>query len=306
MSKLYEALIRGENLIPNLIPPPLPGEEAGAAPSGADLPNGMPDYLADMPLEVSGMDPLEAPVATPVLEPLARVRKVRLHVVANSPILPFDGTNQRAGEQYRLLRTRLAQHPKRPQMIVITSVGPADGKTVTSINLAGALALKNEARVLLLEGDFRRSMISAQLGMEATPGIAEVLQGQCELTDAIVQAEQIPQLYILPVGTTRVNPSELLDSSIWTSVCQTCRSNFDYIIVDSPPQGAVADYDLLQAACDGVIVVVRPDYTDRKRTVKTLQDVAKDKLLGVVVNSVHGMLLDRDRNRYGAYYKGIH
>ena len=300
MSKLYEALTRGRETLPDLtLEPLLEGQTFGAQPFThpplAEL------AVVSRPVPKPDTDPRPAAVVDP--DPLARVRPVSLRVMAASPILPFDGTHWRAGEQYRLLRTRIVQHPKQPRMLVVTSAGSSDGKTVTVINIAGSLALKSDARVLLLDGDFRRSTVCTQLGVPATPGLADVLKGDCLLNDAIMQATQIPNLYILPAGNAQqVNPTELLDSSVWAAVCATCRANFEYIVVDSPPQGVVADYDLLQAASDGVIVVVRPDHTDRKMSFKTLQAIPKDKLLGMVVNCVQGWLLDRDRNRYGAYY----
>jgi protein-tyrosine kinase len=308
MSKLFEALTRGQEVLPDVIREQLmEGQTVGSGPAGVaeDMSGDVSPLTGEADVRsqpLADPDAGSPPAAVLDLDAVAGVRVLPLGVVATSPILPFDGTHRRAGEQYRLLRTRIAQHPKHPQMLVITSVGPADGKTVTVINVAGSLALKSEARVLILEGDFRRSTVSTQLGLPATPGLADVLEGRCQLNDAIIQAAQIPQLYILPAGTPHVNPSELLDSSAWASVCAACRAHFEYIVMDSPPRGAVADYDLLQAACDGVIVVVRPDYTDRQRARKALQEMTKDKLLGVVVNDVDGWLLDRDRNRYGAYY----
>jgi protein-tyrosine kinase len=300
MSKLFEALTRGRETLPDLtLEPLLEGQTFNTHPATYSS-------LAAEAVVVSHPPPRTDTASRPAVladpDPLFGVRSVPLRVVANSPILPFDGTHWRAGEQYRLLRTRIVQHPRVPRMLVVTSAGSSDGKTVTVINIAGALALKSDARVLLLDGDFRRSTICTKLGLPTTPGLANVLNGDCQLNEAIIQAEQVPNLYILPAGTARVNPAEMLDSSLWASVCDTCRATFEYIIVDSPPQGVVADYDLLQAACDGVIVVVRPDHTDRKMGLKTLQSIPKEKLLGLVVNCVEGWLLDRDRNRYGAYY----
>ena len=295
MSKLFEALTRGQSSIPDLTLEPLlegqTGEEEQASP--VSRPEPMP-----------ANEPMARTTVTAVLEndPLRDVRTVTLRVPPTSPVLPFDGTHWQAGEQYRMLRTRIIQHPRQPQMFVVTSGGPNDGKTVTVINLAGALALKSESRVLLLDGDFRRSTVCTKLGIAETPGLADVLKGDCTLSDAIVQAEQIPNLYILPAGKAQVNPTELLDSSNWASVCSAVRAGFEHIVVDSPPLGAVADYDLIQAACDGVILVTRPDHTDRKQCMKTLQAIPKDKMIGVIVNCVKGWLLDRDKRRYGAYY----
>src|SRR5207253_2006001 len=140
-------------------------------------------------------------------------RRISLRIPHNSPALPFDGTLWAANEQYRILRTKLVQHPKSPRMIMISSTGPGDGKSITAINLAGALALKSDANVLLMDCDFRKSAIHRHLGSPPTPGLAEVLAGTCALEDAVVGTEEMPNLYILPAGKPEGNPVELLDSS---------------------------------------------------------------------------------------------
>jgi protein-tyrosine kinase len=226
-------------------------------------------------------------------------RKISLRLPQNSPALPFDGQQWLANEQYRILRTKLVQHVKRPKMILISSTGPADGKSITAINLAGAMSLKSEANVLLLDCDFRRSAIHAHLGTPETPGLAEVLAGKCNLEDAIVGAEEMPNLWVLPAGKSEGNPVELLDSSRWIETAAQLRALFKYIIVDSPPIAAVADYDLLQTASDGVVMVVRPDQSNRDLCYKALETVPKDKLIGVVMNCVPKFFAGR---QYGYGY----
>ena len=213
-------------------------------------------------------------------------RKISLRLPQNSPALPFDGKQWFVNEQYRIVRTKLVQHVKRPKMVLISSTGPGDGKSITAINLAGALSLKSDANVLLLDCDFRRSAIHTHLGTPETPGLAEALAGTCSLEEAIIGAEEMPNLWVLPAGKPEGNPVELLDSSRWVSTVNELRALFKYIIVDSPPIAAVADYDLLQTASDGVIMIVRPDQSNRDLCYKAFDTVPKDKLLGVVMNCV--------------------
>ena len=193
----------------------------------------------------------------------ADMRRVPIQVASNSAVILARGLDHRVSEQYRLIRTKIVQHPAHPKMLIITSPGPGDGKTISSLNIAGILALRDDANVLLIEADFRRPTVSIKLGLPNEPGLANCLRGSCTLQDAIVRVEQFPNLYVLPVGKSDVNPAELLDTERWQSVCATVRRHFDYVIVDTPPIGSVADYDLIAAKCDGVIVVVRPDHTDR-------------------------------------------
>jgi protein-tyrosine kinase len=229
------------------------------------------------------------------------IRTLALRLSASTPLLPFDTQQHvQANEQYRIIRTKILQHAKQPHMIVISSAGSADGKTVTAVNIAGALSLKPEVNTLIIDADFRRPVIAKLLGLPESPGITEVLSGAAALEEALVRAEQLPNLYVLPSGGRSRNPVELLDSQKWALLVQRLRESFSYIILDSPPIAAVADYDLLQAVCDGVVVVVRPDHSRRASCFKALGSVPKDKLIGVVVNCFPKWALAKD-DQYGGY-----
>jgi receptor protein-tyrosine kinase len=229
---------------------------------------------------------------------------VSLRIPAPSPLLPFEGANHRPSEQYRILRTKIVQHPKQPRVIVISSPAAGDGKSVNAVNVAAALSLKSEAEVLLVDADFRRSAIHTQLGIPESPGLAEALRGTCALEDAVVQTREFPHLFVLAAGVLEGNPVELLDSAAWRALCAKLREQFRYVIVDSPPVGAVADYDLIQAACDGVILVIRPDHTDRTLCMKALETVPKAKFLGVLLNCVPEWSLAKHAGSDYYYYAG--
>jgi capsular exopolysaccharide synthesis family protein len=283
MSKIFDALQKLEKEIPGLGLPEVLGESASAAPPPASRFPEEPQPVAYAP----------APDG---------VRQMPLRVLAGAPVLPFDGTHRPASEQYRILRTKIIQHPSRPRMILVSSATPGDGKTVSAINLAGALALKSDSRVLLVDADFRHSAISKLLGIPASPGFADLLRGACSIDDAIIQTEQFPKLYILSAGDAASSPVELLDSAAWSALAASLRQEFSYIVLDAPPIGAVADYDLLQAACDGVILVVRPDHTRRKTCMTVLEAVNKDKFLGILLNCVEDWFLWKASHGY--YYYG--
>ena len=214
------------------------------------------------------------------------IRTLGFQLRAPSPLLPFEKGQWRPSEQYRILRTKIVQHPRQPHLIVVSSPAPGDGKSVSAINTAGALSLKSEGQVLLVDADLRKSAIHLQLGLPESPGLVEVLRGTCTLENALVHAQDFPNLFVLSAGAAVDNPVELLDSAAWQALCVRLRGLFRYVILDSPPVGAVADYDLIQAVCDGVIVVVRPDHTDRRLCQKALDNIPKAKFLGVLLNCV--------------------
>jgi capsular exopolysaccharide synthesis family protein len=251
-------------------------------------------------------EPVQAEPATPsapLMLPAdsAPMRTLPIELRGKSPLLPFDGTNFGASEQYRLIRTRLLQHSRQPRFLLISSTGPRDGKSVTAVNIAGALALKTEAKVLLADLDLRRSILHTWLGLPGSPGLAEVLTGTASMNHALVKIEQLPNLYFLPAGAPQVNPGELLDSDRWRWISNHLRADFRYIVADVPPVASVADYELLQASCDGVVLVVRPDNTRREACYRTLKLIAKDKLIGVVMNDVSDWFFTR-RTPYNSYY----
>jgi capsular exopolysaccharide synthesis family protein len=304
MSKLYDALLRHKGSIPDLDHVSLIGDERNTA--NVPTPEPPPSIMPATP------EPGIAPVAPTVHADAApaditAVRKIRMRLPQRSPALPFGDDHWLANEQYRILRTKLLQHIKRPQAILVSSAGSGDGKSITAINLAGVLSLRSESRVLLVDGDFRKPNVHLQLGIPESPGLADILEGRCEPLEAIVATEQFPNLFLMAAGQPIDNPAELLQSSRWTSTAAWLKKQFRYIILDSPPIAAVADYDLLQSACDGVIVVVRPDHTSRPACKRALESVPKDKLLGVLLNCVTPWFLGGTSGYdYGAPYHYPH
>ena len=313
MTKIFEALRKAPGNMSDILPELLE-QEPGERPLEGTGPGAEPmtqEARDEAMVQAMLGEPEDARPVTPgsksktLADPWKNgIRELPVRVAAASPLLPFDDTNRVAAEQYRIIRTRLIQHPKQPRLVLISSGGPGDGKSVTSVNIAGALSLKTEANVLLMDADFRRPTIHRQLGLPASPGLAEVLAGTANLDDALVRAAQFPNLCVIPAGAPCANPSELLDSARWRALCDELRIRFRYMIADSPPVASVADYELLQATCDGVVLVVRPDHTKRNLCQKALQTIPKEKLIGVVVNCVPKWLL-AGASPYSGYYYGV-
>jgi capsular exopolysaccharide synthesis family protein len=307
MSKIFEALRKTEGEVADLT---LPMVEPGLADDRSMVEQIVRETAAGVPEAIVaavgiGAERHDTAAQTTVLDPppqtgpaVRGIRTVSLRLSLDTPVLPFDGAHSRAGEQYRVARTKIIHHPQQPRLIVISSSGPRDGKTVSSVNLAGALALKNEAQVLLIDADLRRASIGSVLGIDNTPGLADVLSGNCALDDAIVRLEQFPNLCVLPGGKAIANPTELLDSANWTALCNTVRRQFKFVIFDAPPIATVADYDLIHAQCDGVILVARPDHTSRKLFMQALDLVPKERLVGVLLNCVRDWFLWKTQDYY--------
>jgi len=280
MSKIFEVLEKNNAIDLSGI-----SDRDGGAPKASALPTVSPEQVTqDIPAGAH--------------------RTVSLRVSALAPIFPFSQkVHNGAAEQYRIIRTKLLHSEKKPRLILVSSACTGDGKTVTSLNIAAALTLKAGASVLLIDADLRKPAVAEFLGIPQAPGLADVLTGRACLEEAIIRAEQFANFFILPSGQAAHDASELLDSDRWQSVLQEIRSRFKYVVVDAPPAAAVADYDLLQKTCDGAVIVVRPDHTDRTACVKVLQSIPKEKFLGVVVNHVQNWLFSKSPGYYNYYGK---
>lgn len=329
MSKIFQALHGAQNEVSDLLPA-LIGEDTGPeAPSEhpeANIEAKAHSIVEEDKATLAGPEPVvpdpvvPAPINGVASAPAAPgfaaaapseglpsatggIREIPLAIPASLALLPFEDPRAHAAEQYRILRTKLSHHPMRPKMIVVSSANPGDGKTFTAINLAGVLSLKGEGKILLIDGDFRRSAVHRQLGIPASPGLAEVILGTCNLDDAIVQAQQFPHLHILVNGKLEdLNPSELLDSPHWRALCQAVRRRYQYVIVDTPPVSAVADFELIQMASDGTVLVARPEHTNRSACFKAIESIPREKLLGVILNCSQPWFLNKSSYSYGYGY----
>jgi len=297
MSKIFEALKKTQGEMADVALPMMVSESVGGLDAPADEAAASSEY-ADETANLDAMAETETTKVGRQRQPTfqdGELRTLPVRILVDAPVLPFQAGHSREGEQYRIARTKIIQHPAQPRLIVISSAGSGDGKTVTAINLAGALALKNDAQVILVEGDMRRPSMAALLGLPGQPGLSEYLAGNCALEDVIVRIEQFPNLCFVPAGKSGANPTELLDSRRWREACDEFRRRSRFVILDAPPMGTVADYDLIEANCDGVIFVVRPDVTDRKQCLESLASVSKEKLIGVLMNCVSDWFLSRTK-----------
>lgn len=232
--------------------------------------------------------------------PMKRGTEVPSQLSEWSPVFSCADNRSYAAEQYRIIRTKMLQRVNCGARLVVTSPGIGDGKTVNAINLAAALAMKTEGQTLLIDADLRRASVHRWMNIPLSPGLAEVLSGECEAQDAILPVKGLPGLLVMTAGQARENPTELLDSSRWRSLAEIVRRKFSQVIIDCPPVEVLADYDLIAAVCDGVILVVRPDHTNRPGCFAALAKV-RPKLTGVLLNETRDWFFWK-KGVHSAYY----
>ena len=189
-----------------------------------------------------------------------------------------------AAEQYRSLRTRIAQieHAGPRRVLLVTSPGAGDGKTVTVANLALTMAQEFQRQVLLIDADLRSARLHACLGISREPGLSDVLTGAASLDEALVSISE-HRLIALPAGKTHDRPAELLGSEPMRRLMEGLARRFDRVLVDTTA-AHFADAGVLEPIADGVLLVVRAGRTSRPAIARALGLVPRTKLLGLVLN----------------------
>jgi capsular exopolysaccharide synthesis family protein len=190
-------------------------------------------------------------------------------------------------EQFRSLRTRVLQAGEHQQMrtFVITSAGVGEGKTLTALNLAWLLAQTEGVRALIIDSDLRQPCATNYLGLDLPVGLSEVLGGEVSLEEAIVRLEPAG-LYLLPGGRARDDVAELLSGPTYARVLKEARRIFDYVIIDAPPLGIFTDANVLIDRADGALLVVRAGKTKYSIVDRLLDQLPRERMLGVVLNRV--------------------
>jgi capsular exopolysaccharide synthesis family protein len=193
--------------------------------------------------------------------------------------------DRRVPEQYRALRTRIANADTsaRVNVLLVTSAARGDGKTLTAANLALSMASEAHRRVCLVDANLRYPQLHRLFGLPDGPGLCDVLTGHATLDQALVTLEA-HRLTILPAGQVPENAGELLGTSAMRRTMEELRSAFDRTLIDAPHLLALADVGILSPLIDKVLLVVRAGVTPKPAIHEAVSSVDAGKLLGVVLN----------------------
>lgn len=289
MGKVYDALRRAEEQRARRI------EKASSAPGASSLP-GTAVPGAEPPRAPQAPAAAPAAVAPPPQAVRARgglLRRVfsRSRGVAdtagaiNKRRIALLQPESHVAEQFRSLRSRIdsiaASQPIRT--VAVTSAIPGDGKSMSAISLAVVNSMHLGRRVLLVDCDLRRPAVHQALGLRVDAGLGEVLEGQAKLEEAIQKVEG-SALEVLPVRGLPRNPSELLASERMRQVIEHLAGQYDRVILDLPPTLGVPDAKIVSELCDGVVFVVRADYTPRQDVESAIEVLDRRRILGLVMN----------------------
>jgi capsular exopolysaccharide synthesis family protein len=208
-------------------------------------------------------------------------------------------------ENYRLIRANLRyasfkdgeERAAPARSMLVTSPEPGDGKTTTAANLAITISLSGH-RVLLIDGDLRRPHGHQLLGLDRSPGLADLLSKKNLSLEALVQPTVIDNLNVLTAGVPEVPPTELLDSEQMRAVLAAAEAQYDVVIIDTPPVLATTDPIVVAPFCDAVLVVASADKTDFRALSQT------ESTLGAVGVAIGGVIFNRyDAEKASSSYK---
>jgi capsular exopolysaccharide synthesis family protein len=171
-------------------------------------------------------------------------------------------------------------------VIAITSPGPGDGKSITAVNLAGALAQSHDARVLIIDADLRGPSVAEYLGLGrvVSPGLAEAIADDALELTGVVRFLHGFNLAVVPAGAPQASPYELLNSARLERLLADARRQYDFVLVDTPPLLPFPDSRVLSRLVDGFLVVVAAHRTPRRLVNDALSLLDKSKVSGVVFN----------------------
>ena len=219
-------------------------------------------------------------------------------------------------EGFRSLRTNIqfASSERQAKTFLFTSAGLGEGKTTTIVNLALTMA-QDGKRVLLVDADLRRPFVHARLGLERTPGLAEVLIGGLPWRDAvrtvtdlmigllgvdrIVNTPGIDLLNVMTSGNLPHSPAEFINSPKFLEIIREMREEYDVVLFDTPPILPIADAVMMSSKVDGVILVYQVGRIGRSalKRAKFLVDHAQGKVLGMVLTNLRAEITPE----YGYY-----
>ncbi len=228
------------------------------------------------------------------------------YVRNSDKMFTIDDQQSVASEALRLIRTNLdfIATDNKSKVIVVTSTVPNEGKTTIATNLAAVFGM-GDKKCIVLSLDMRRPMLHKVFSLTNKIGMSTVLSKKSDLKEVIWEHKKIKNLDIITSGPIPPNPSELMQAGKIEEIINELRTEYDYIIVDSPPMGLVTDALLIMKQADISLVVFRSELSE-KDYVKSLEDIVSSyniNNVGLVLNGVKPKYMSQSFFKYSYTYK---
>ncbi|MCF6177925.1 MAG: XrtA-associated tyrosine autokinase [Geopsychrobacter sp.] len=214
-------------------------------------------------------------------------------LMINNPLLACTSeSDSPVCEEYNKLRAQIFKLTKNQgfqNTLMVTSTVDNEGKTLTAINLAIAIAKEYDHTVLLVDADLRRPSVHRYLDLKPEVGLIQCVKDRVPLQDALIKTG-IGKLVVLPAGGMFSNPVEFLASNQMKALIHELKNKYPdrYIIFDTPPALNFADAQVLASAVDGVLFVAREGAASPAQIKKAISSLSDSNLLGIVYNDVFG------------------
>ena len=223
---------------------------------------------------------------------------------ANADRFVFSHPKSQVAECCRAIRTNLLfMSPDNPaRTLLVTSAGPQEGKTTVASNLGITMAASG-LRVLLVDTDLRRPRMHRAMGVPNIEGLSSSILSMGPVQQ-FIRPTEVPNLFVLPCGPSPPNPAELLHTERFRNIVRELASQFDRVVFDSPPLGAVTDAAILARLTDATIMVAKAGRTSKYALARARRQIAPHpgvNLLGCVLNDV-SLSRQREYGYYSYYY----
>jgi capsular exopolysaccharide synthesis family protein len=257
-----------------------PPSVAVAPPPPAPTPTVVPPVPPPVPPPPTAAEPEAA-------ESFASARVFSPALATDSRLVCLTDQGGLAAEKFRVLGLKLRHMRERRKLkrIVVTGTAPEEGKSLVAANLALNQARSRVLKTLLIDGDLRRPTLATRFGFDRSlPGLSECLRQEQQLSDVVYKFHR-SGLWFIPAGRAPENPIDLMQRGHLAELLDRLGKFFDWIIIDTPPVIPVADTPFWMKQADGVLLVIREGFSEKKVVERALDSFDRAALLGVVVNS---------------------
>ena len=308
MTRLHDALRRAHDEAKAPILPPDAGETAGENVDPATSAFSVPWMI-----ESAGTEPvaaLEGPAdgpsrpragfVTSQAQPAARLNGDVAEKLVSAEDPAERSRFDIAVEQYRRLAATLhqAQAERGLKVVLVTSAGPGEGKSLTAANLALTLSESYQRRVLLVDGDLHRPSLHGLFGAANSDGLSDILTGASASALKVIPVS--PRLSLLPSGRPMADPTTAISSPQMREIVDAARAAYDWTIIDTPPVGLLSYAKLLADMVDGVLLMIEAGSTSYLDAQRAIDAVGRERVLGVVINRMAEQ--SGEAKYYSAYY----
>lgn len=200
------------------------------------------------------------------------------------PKQEYSATAVTANHHFSHQDKPVALSTDRTRVIVVSSTIAGEGKSNVVLFLSAVAAMLSR-KTLIIDADLRHPLQHRLLNLPPHPGLTEVTDGQSSLSD-VVKPTEVENLFLLPHGQMLSRPSKISESESIRTILNNATAHYDLIILDSPPASICADAAALSQFTDGLILVVRPNSTDRNLALQVVSELQKSNapVMGVVMN----------------------